>query len=114
MEGVGLIRALKFAKYLPEYGWEPVILTVKYDAVTPGTGDLSFNGKVYRTEYKVALAGARSIIRRSILVPDEQIGWYSFAVDAGRRLMETEGIDLIFSTSPVSYTHLTLPTILRV
>ena len=25
---VGAMRAVKFAKYLPENGWEPVILTV--------------------------------------------------------------------------------------
>ena len=24
---VGAIRAAKFAKYLPEYGWEPIVLT---------------------------------------------------------------------------------------
>ena len=27
--GPGVQRVLKFAKYLPEYGWEPIILTVK-------------------------------------------------------------------------------------
>ena len=27
--GPGVQRVLKFCKYLPEYGWEPVILTVK-------------------------------------------------------------------------------------
>ena len=28
--GPGVQRVLKFAKYLPEFGWEPYILTVKY------------------------------------------------------------------------------------
>src|SRR5690606_22361968 len=27
--GPGVQRVLKFAKYLPEFGWEPIILTVK-------------------------------------------------------------------------------------
>ena len=27
--GVGMIRPLKFAKYLPDFGWEPTILTPK-------------------------------------------------------------------------------------
>ena len=26
--GAGVQRVLKFAKYLPKFGWEPVILTV--------------------------------------------------------------------------------------
>ena len=27
--GPGVQRVLKFAKYLPEFGWQPIILTVK-------------------------------------------------------------------------------------
>jgi len=27
--GAGVQRALKFAKYMPEFGWEPIILTVE-------------------------------------------------------------------------------------
>ncbi|MEJ2055562.1 MAG: hypothetical protein P8X42_16725, partial [Calditrichaceae bacterium] len=27
--GPGVQRVLKFAKYLPEFGWQPVVLTVK-------------------------------------------------------------------------------------
>src|SRR3712207_2800304 len=26
--GIGVIRPVQFAKYLPQFGWEPVILTV--------------------------------------------------------------------------------------
>ena len=34
-EGVGMLRASRFAKYLPSYGWEPLVLTVD-----PGTGNI--------------------------------------------------------------------------
>jgi hypothetical protein len=40
------------------------------------------------------------------LTPDEQIGWYRFAVEAGVKLMKEERIDLIFSTSPPETAHL--------
>ena len=33
--GAGVQRILKFVKYLPEFGWEPVVLTVKEDADFP-------------------------------------------------------------------------------
>lgn len=52
--GAGVQRVLKFAKYLPEFGWEPVILTVeKPDA--PIYDDSLFNDiskecKVYRSK----------------------------------------------------------------
>jgi len=38
--GPGVQRALKFARYLPEYGWEPVVLTVRSDrAAYPDVDD---------------------------------------------------------------------------
>ncbi|MBN2202368.1 glycosyltransferase family 4 protein [bacterium] len=33
--GAGVQRALKFVKYLPEFGWDPVVLTVKANADFP-------------------------------------------------------------------------------
>jgi glycosyltransferase involved in cell wall biosynthesis len=33
--GAGVQRALKFVKYLPDFGWEPVVLTVREDADFP-------------------------------------------------------------------------------
>ena len=52
--GAGVQRVLKFAKYLPQFGWEPVILTVE----TPDSPiedyslleDIPPNTKVYKTK----------------------------------------------------------------
>jgi glycosyltransferase involved in cell wall biosynthesis len=33
--GAGVQRALKFAKYLPSFGWDPIVLTVREDADFP-------------------------------------------------------------------------------
>ena len=33
--GPGVQRGLKFARYLPEFGWEPLILTVRESAHFP-------------------------------------------------------------------------------
>ena len=52
--GPGVQRVLKFAKYLPEYGWEPVILTVEngnHPAIDNGLLDEIPEGiKVYKTK----------------------------------------------------------------
>lgn len=133
MEGIGLVRALKFAKYLPENGWEPIIVTIKSE--TPDTPSPS-GMKVFRTEYrdvvddiknifirnKTALKNGKagmgtydadkkkkkapSFIREMILIPDDQIGWYKFAVEEGRKIVESEDIGLIISTSPPETAHL--------
>ena len=51
--GPGVQRVLKFAKYLPEFGWEPVVLTVKdgdYPAIDESLlKEIPPSLKVYRT-----------------------------------------------------------------
>jgi len=49
---VGAMRVGKFAKYLPEFGWEPVVLTVNKARSTPQTLPLEIaEAKVVRTPY---------------------------------------------------------------
>jgi len=49
--GPGVQRVLKFAKYLPDYGWQPIILTVKngvYPALDSSLiSDIDQNTKVF-------------------------------------------------------------------
>jgi glycosyltransferase involved in cell wall biosynthesis len=52
--GAGVQRALKFVKYLPQFGWEPIVLTVK-NADSPVDDETLFNDipagtKVFRTK----------------------------------------------------------------
>lgn len=55
--GSGVQRVLKFTKYLSEYGWEPIILTVdetrRYEAVVPSDSsllnELPQNLKIYKS-----------------------------------------------------------------
>ena len=54
--GSGVQRTVKFAKYLPLYGWNPIILTVKKDANNIAYADTSFlnelsnKAKIYRAQ----------------------------------------------------------------
>ena len=52
--GPGVQRVLNFAKYLPKYGWEPVILTVRkgeYPAKDPSLEkEIPSHLKVYKTK----------------------------------------------------------------
>ena len=53
---VGALRPLKFAKYLPHYGWEPYVLTVKpryYPSLDQSRLDeIPSLKKVFRTDRK--------------------------------------------------------------
>ncbi|MDD5421812.1 MAG: glycosyltransferase [Candidatus Omnitrophota bacterium] len=65
MEGIGLLRVLKFAQYLPLYGWEASILTVKTaaDSSSCDEGFVQAGTKVFRSEYRDRAEDIRRIFR---------------------------------------------------
>lgn len=120
--GVGVQRAVKFIKYLPRFGWEPVVLTTKND-VGPNLDkslleDIPQGLKVYRSfcfepqNYKddfliknFSFVGLRDKLIRNffrffdfIFIPDEQVLWIITAVLTGVRVILKEKIDVIFAT----------------
>jgi glycosyltransferase involved in cell wall biosynthesis len=132
--GPGVQRVLKFVKYLPQFGWQPVILTV-HDAEFPARDESLFEQiprqtKIYRTDiaephdyYRRVTKRSKNIpidvnatpqegakrsfrdrcaefIRGTFFIPDARIGWYPFAVSAGKNILSSEPIDVLYSSSP--------------
>jgi glycosyltransferase involved in cell wall biosynthesis len=106
--GGGVFRTVKFAKYLPQFGYRPYVLTVKnsmYD-----TKDLTLKGElpsaaeVHRTlsfEHRVLRAPRLLKINlKWFYMPDENIGWLPFGIFTGVNLVKKENIDVIYATSP--------------
>jgi glycosyltransferase involved in cell wall biosynthesis len=134
--GAGVQRWLKFSRYLPEFGWEPVILTVNPDFATyPAfdktlTGEISENLRVISTKAtdwfriyrrdktKIPSAGFASdsakgfssllarFIRGNFFIPDPRRGWNKYALKAASRLIESENITHVITTSPPHSTQL--------
>lgn len=134
--GAGVQRWLKFSKYLPESGWEPVILTIDPAyAAYPVTDfslkeDLPASVKVHSTpainyfgiyrndKSKIPSAGfANSIdnsikgkilrfIRGNFFLPDPRKGWNKYAFKEACELIEKEKIRNIITTSPPHSTQL--------
>ncbi len=134
--GAGVQRWLKFAKYLPEYGWEPVILTVDPDFAAYPAIDKSLNEdvtektRVYRTKAtdwfrvypgkksEIPSAGfAKNMdntlkgkifrfIRGNFFIPDPRKGWNRFAFKKACDLIENENISHFVTTSPPHSTQL--------
>jgi glycosyltransferase involved in cell wall biosynthesis len=117
--GIASLRAQRFARYLPSFGWEPTVLTAHH-------GDYYFDESLSYPERQVvrtfsvelsraarpvvrrveAVSGVtrrtallRWAVRRWIYKPDPQIGWYPFALAAGRRLLRAGRWDALFSSS---------------
>lgn len=134
--GAGVQRWLKFSKYLPQSGWEPVILTVDpqfaaYPALDASLArDIRENIEVYRTKAtdwfrlyasdksKVPSGGfavnpdnspkgkISRFIRGNFFIPDPRRGWNKFAFKKACELIETREISHIVTTSPPHSTQL--------
>jgi len=116
------VRTLKFVKYLPSFGWQPFVLTVKnplvpsYDASL--AGEIPSHVKVFRTssiegncwrkranevpqakkKAPYCINAIKRIIERYLLLPDSRIGWIPFAIFNGLRIVKEESIDVIYAS----------------
>ena len=119
----GVMRVTKLCKFLPEAGWQPLILTVKpvaYYHYDPHLLDDLKASRIYRTEsvdpnrllnlirskakrLTPALAqglGAGPRLLNRLLFPDSKIGWLPFGSVAGRHIIDQEKPAAIFATAP--------------
>ncbi|MFQ5825306.1 MAG: glycosyltransferase [bacterium] len=126
----GSQRPAKFAKYLPEFGWQPTIVTVK--PLTYWAQDLSLLNelseiRIIRTDsfdpqrLLVRLTRRPSSIQENqghgflqklneifspfFLLPDSKILWRIHAIRAASELLKKEKFDAIFTTSPPHSVH---------
>ena len=122
----GVQRVQKFVKYLPQYGWRPVVVTVRDvryhgrdetllhelppETTVCRTGSLDPLRLAYRfgglRTAGTQTGGMGQTFARWILFPDNQVGWIPFAVANALHLMRTERVDAILSTFPPASGHL--------
>jgi glycosyltransferase involved in cell wall biosynthesis len=120
--GAGVQRALKFARYLPEYGWEATVLTTRstnYPVSDPSLqAEMPEGLRVVRAGEPDAaqwlrqrLLMACDLLRlhslgRLIAWPDDRNLWGPFALVAALREIRRERPDVLLSTSAPYTSHL--------
>ncbi|MDT8323692.1 MAG: glycosyltransferase family 4 protein [Bacteroidota bacterium] len=117
----GVQRTLKFVKYLPQFGWQPVVLTVEdrgYFAKdesllaelegldievirTPSLDPLHF----FRKKGVVRMPSGKSLgllgkLSQAVFIPDNKRGWKKHAVQAALDAVAARPVDVIFATAP--------------
>lgn len=116
----GHLRLLAFAKYLPEFGWDPVVLSATksaYQHVEPSSTEFIPEGcRVHRA---VALDARRHLGIHgrypSILAqPDRWASWWPSAVLLGLRLIRRYRAQAVWSTYPIMTSHCIAYTLHRV
>jgi glycosyltransferase involved in cell wall biosynthesis len=120
--GSGVQRILKFVKYLPQYGWQPTVITVGNTGYYAKDESLlkeieQLNIRIIRTQS----SGPNAMLRKKndvikmpkertrrflnfmsdiFFIPDNKIGWKRYAVKAASDVIAKEKFDVIFATAP--------------
>lgn len=104
----GVHRTLKFSQYLPELGWEPIILTVNpraYEGVSAEQmHEIPASLKVHRTfalDTRKHL-GVAGIYPKRLALPDRWVSWALSAIPTGLRLIKKYQPEVIWSTYPIA------------
>jgi glycosyltransferase involved in cell wall biosynthesis len=112
--GGGVQRTVKFVKYLPEFGWLPVVLTVERQFVhlcdIAMEREIPPQVSVYRTSTVLLPQWLpwclRKLIGQWLLVVDQQLGWLPFAVHQGMKVIHQEDVQCLYTTSAPYTDHL--------
>jgi len=132
-ETVGSVRLGGLAKYLPEFGWEPIILTValprnpnsqfkviqtphrnlfniikKKLHLNPEKGFIEQIGisRAFRGGKSSFILNTINFIKSIIAYPDQYKYWYSPAIKAASEFLAKEKIDILLSSSSPITTHI--------
>jgi glycosyltransferase involved in cell wall biosynthesis len=108
----GIQRTLKFAQYLPQFGWQPVVLSAHPRAYAQSGDDqlrdIPAEVVVHRA---FALDTSRHLSIKGrypglLALPDRWASWLLGAVPSGLRLIRQYRPQVIWSTYPIATAHL--------
>ncbi len=108
----GIQRTLRFVRHLPEFGWQPTVLSAHERGYVQTSNDLLgdippgvkvFRAQVWDTSRHLSFAGHYpGFLAR----PDGWITWWPGAVLQGMSIIRRERPDAIWSTYPIATAHL--------
>jgi len=132
---VGSLRPAGLAKYLPEFGWQPIILTARLPGgpapefkviETPYHDTMGFGKRflgldsdqnvmtqIAQLKKKLHIRSEKSVLDFLLVAwgevaayPDPQKGWRAFAVEAGNNFLQQESVNAMISTSSPVTSHI--------
>lgn len=115
----GVQRALRFASYLPDFGWEPIVLTA-----TPGVYEHRNTDLLQEVPSRTRVVRAPALdVKRHLSIagrypaflarPDRWRSWWLGAVPAGLNAIHRFRPSLIWSTYPIATAHVIGCTLAR-
>lgn len=112
--GAGVQRTLKFVKYLPLFGWQPLVVTAEPRALAVSdpslAEELPAGLPVYATPIRMLPRAlpwrVRNWLARWLLVSDQEAGWAPFAQRQAEEIIQRQQIQAIYTTSAPYTAHL--------
>lgn len=119
--GPGVQRVLKFVKYLPDFGWQPVVLTAAPEACAVRDETLTQDVPAGTPIYPVAdpdvnrlrpafnrlrLGKVLSAINVALMLPDANLFWARNARTAARQIVAQYQPAVMLSSSPPASAHI--------
>lgn len=106
----GLQRTLRFAQYLPEFGWKPIVLTIGPPIIRRDQARLTEPAVGCEVVRAPCLDIARHLsIRgnypRFLALPDRWASWQFTAIPIGNRIVRERRVDALWSTYPIATAH---------
>ena len=105
-------RSLRFAQYLPEFGWDPIVLTAHqrgFSRTSAGPSGIGLEDLHIERAFTLDAAqhlAIRGWYPRFAALPDRWSTWLLGAVPAGLRLIKRYAPEVIWSTYPIATTML--------
>ncbi|HYK66082.1 MAG TPA: glycosyltransferase [Patescibacteria group bacterium] len=112
----GSLRPSYLARYLPQFGWEPTVLTKAgngLDAATIAAPDILERHKYEHSQKAIPREGRRGFSSRlrdlaksMMFFPDRAAGWIPGAIATGLRAARCRRFDAVLSTGPPHSAHI--------
>ena len=115
----GIQRTLKFARYLPQFGWQPAVLSAHPRAyANTGQDQMSEIASDMPVHRAFALDTSRHLAFKGkylsgMALPDRWSTWWLGAVPRGLKMIRHLRPDVIWSTYPIATAHLIAYTLHR-
>ena len=107
----GIQRTLRFARHLPQFGWEPLVLTADpraYERVSDDQVDDVMAGSVVERAFALDSARHLAVLGRYpafIARPDRWATWWLGAIPRGLAMIRKYRPQVIWSTYPIATAH---------
>lgn len=107
----GIQRTLRFARHLPQFGWEPLVLTAEpraYERVSDDQVDDVRAGSIVERAFALDSARHLAVMGRYpafVARPDRWATWWLGAIPRGLAMIRKYRPEVIWSTYPIATAH---------